>query len=97
MTHDASALSPAHAHHSVTEMRLPVRARDAVVDQRIRGGGVGDTQQCLRETQQGDAFARAKVVLLQEIGDVGTGGVRGAGGADQGTGPLGYARGERWG
>ena len=65
--------------------RLPVGGGDAVFDERVGGGGVGDTQQGFGEAEQGDAFLGSKAVLSEEVGDVGPGFVGGAGGTDQGT------------
>ncbi len=67
----------------MTEMALPVDAGDAVFDEGICGGGVGNPQQGLGEAKQSDAFTRAQTIFAQEVGHVGAGGMRGARGTDQ--------------
>ena len=67
-------------------MVLPVAAADAVLDQGVGGGGVGNAQQRLGEAEQRDAFGGAEAVFLQEVGDVGARLVGGAGGTDQAAG-----------
>ena len=48
---------------AVAEMPLPVGGGDAVLDQRIGGGGIGDAQQRFGEAQQRDTFRGAEAVF----------------------------------
>ena len=62
---------------AVAEMLLPIGASDTVLDQRIGGCGIGYAQQRFGEAQQRHAFRGAEAVLGEEVGDIGTGPVRG--------------------
>ncbi len=67
-------------------MALPIGGGDAVLDQRIRGRGIRNAQQRLGQAEQCDAFRCAETVFGEEIGDIGTGSMRGARGTDQRVG-----------
>ena len=71
---------------AAANMVLPVAAADAVLDQGVGGGGVGDAQQRLGEAEQRNAFGGAQAVFLQEVSDIGAGLVGGAGGTHQAAG-----------
>ncbi len=79
----------------MAEVALPVDTGDAVSDEGVSGGGVGYAQQRLGEAEQSDAFACAQAIFAQEVGDIGTGRVRGTGGTDQGTRAHGDPHGQR--
>ena len=51
---------------AMAQMRLPVGGGDAVLDQRVGGGGVRNAQQRLGEAEQRDAFRRAEAVFRRK-------------------------------
>ena len=50
----------------MAEVALPFAAADALVDQGIRGVGIGNTQECLGEAQQRDTLLRGQPILVHE-------------------------------